>query len=87
VYHTLITDVPHVQRPADALAVTELLETAFAVSRSQARTLVQQGSVAVNGAKLALDAASLSAADAVRGRWFVLRKGARDIAIVEISRG
>jgi tyrosyl-tRNA synthetase len=85
-YEMLATDVPHVRRTAGQLAVAEVLEAAFGVSRSQGRTLVQQGSVTVNGAKLGAESATLDAANAVRGRWFLVRKGARDIAIVEVGR-
>jgi tyrosyl-tRNA synthetase len=85
VYEMLATDVPHIRRAADQLTIAEVLEEAFKVSRSQGRTLVQQGSVNVNGVKLATDATALAAGDAVRGRWFLLRKGARDIAIVELD--
>jgi tyrosyl-tRNA synthetase len=85
VYEMLATDVPHVHRTTDQLTVAEVLEEAFKVSRSQGRTLVQQGSVSVNGVKLAPDATALVAGDAVRGRWFLLRKGARDVALVELG--
>jgi tyrosyl-tRNA synthetase len=84
-YEILAADVPHTVRPASRLGVVEVLEAAFGVSRSQARTLVQQGSITVNGEKLSPDVTSLDAAQAVRGRWLLLRKGARDIAIVRID--
>ena len=86
-YAMLATDVPHVRRAPGDLTVAEVLESAFGVSRSQARKLVQQGGVTVNGSKLPADLASLSAGDAVRGKWFLVRKGARDIAIVEVTNG
>jgi tyrosyl-tRNA synthetase len=83
-YAMLATDVPHVRRAPTELNVAEVLESAFSVSRSQARKLVQQGGVTVNGAKLPADAAALNAGESVRGKWFLIRKGARDIAIVEL---
>jgi tyrosyl-tRNA synthetase len=86
VYEMLATDVPHVTRDSSGLGAAEVLEAAFGVSRTQARKLVEQGGVTVNGAKLAADTATLDAATAVRGRWFLVRKGAREIAIVEIAR-
>ncbi|HKS06664.1 MAG TPA: tyrosine--tRNA ligase [Gemmatimonadaceae bacterium] len=83
-YTMLATDVPHVRRAATELGVAEVLESAFGVSRSAARKLVQQGGVTVNGAKLSAETTALSAEDSVRGKWFLVRKGARDIAIVEV---
>jgi tyrosyl-tRNA synthetase len=85
VYETLATDVPHIRRTAGQLVVAEILEQAFDVSRSRGRTLVQQGGVSVNGEKLSPDVATLSSDAAVRGRWFLVRKGARDVAIVEVD--
>jgi hypothetical protein len=38
----------------------------------------------VNGAKLATDATTVPVGGAVRGRWMLVRKGARDIAVVEL---
>jgi tyrosyl-tRNA synthetase len=86
VYTTLTTAVPAVVRAPDALVVAELLEALFAVSRGQGKTLVQQGGVTVNGLKLGAEVQSLAAGDAVRGRWFIVRKGGRDVGIVEIAR-
>lgn len=85
VFETLASDVPHAKRASDQLVVAEILETAFGVSRSRGRTLVQQGGVSVNGEKLSADVATLNAADAIRGRWFLVRKGAREVAIVEVG--
>jgi tyrosyl-tRNA synthetase len=84
VFAMLAANVPSVRRSADALGIAEVLEAAFEVSRSQARKLVGQGGVSANGLRLTPDAASLDTATAVRGRWFLLRKGGRDIAVVEV---
>jgi tyrosyl-tRNA synthetase len=85
VYVTLTTAVPAVQRAADALVVAELLEALFGVSRGQGKKLVQQGGVTVNGEKLAAESHTLAASTAVRGRWFIVRKGGRDVGIVEVA--
>jgi len=85
VYDTLCTAVPAITRPADGLVVAEVLEALFAVSRSQAKKLVQQGGVTINGAKLAPEVLALEASTAVRGRWFLVRKGARDVGIVAVA--
>jgi tyrosyl-tRNA synthetase len=85
VFEMLAANVPFARRNGDALGAAEVLEAAFGVSRSQARKLVQQGGVTVNGEKLGTEAAALDAATAVRGRWFLVRKGGRDVAVVEIA--
>jgi tyrosyl-tRNA synthetase len=85
VWGTLCGAVPSVQRAAGELTVAEVLEALFGVSRSQGRKLVQQGGVSVNGVKLAAEATALEATSAVRGRWFLVRKGGRDVGIVEIA--
>jgi len=85
VYDTLCTAVPSVTRAANALVVAEVLEALFGVSRSQAKKLVQQGGVTVNGHKLGVDAVTLDATSAVRGRWFLVRKGGREVGIVAVS--
>jgi hypothetical protein len=41
--------------------------------------------VSVNGDKLGADVTALSPGNAVRGRWYLVRKGAREVAIVEIG--
>ncbi|MBX9928115.1 MAG: tyrosine--tRNA ligase [Gemmatimonadaceae bacterium] len=65
-----------------ALDVVDALAAAFALSKGAARKLIQQGGVALNGAKLDAEATSAPIGTAVRGRWWLLRKGARDVAVV-----
>jgi tyrosyl-tRNA synthetase len=87
VFATLAAEMPSVQvTPAEGrVDLISLLESAFALSRSAARKLVQQGGVAVNGTKCAADATEVAVSEAVRGRWLLLRKGAREIAVAEIG--
>jgi tyrosyl-tRNA synthetase len=68
-----------------AVNIIDALEAAFALSKTAARKLVQQGAVSVNGDKLASDAPTVEAASAVHGRWFLLRKGGRDVAVLELA--
>src|SRR5204862_5959922 len=84
VFGTLAREIPSVRVAAGDLAVLDVLEQAFAQSRSAGRKLLQQGAVTVNGVKLAADAATVPAALAVRGRWFLVRKGGRDVAVAEL---
>ena len=86
VFATLAAEIPTVSFPkASELGVLDVLERAFSLSRSAGRKLVQQGGITVNGEKLAADAFTVPKENAVRGRWFVLRKGARDIALADIG--
>jgi hypothetical protein len=39
----------------------------------------------VNGAKLGANDTTVPADRAVRGRWFLVRKGGRDVAVVEMT--
>jgi tyrosyl-tRNA synthetase len=58
-----------------ALSVLEaLVRSGLATSRANARQLLAQGSVYVNGKKVAEDR-PLQAGDALQGRWVVLRRG------------
>ena len=87
VFETLAAELPHVvaRRTDSGVNIVEALEQAFALSRTAARKLIQQGAVHVNGDKLAADAQTVDAVDAVHGRWFLLRKGGRDVAVVELG--
>jgi len=85
VFGTLAREIPSVRIAAQGdLPVLDVLEQAFAQSRSAGKNLLQQGSVTVNGVKLGADATSVPASSAVRGRWFLVRKGGRDVAVAEL---
>ena len=64
----------------DAFMVTGLVK-----SKGDARRLLQQGGLYANGEKLSPENAILSPSRAIHGQYFVLRKGARDIAIVRLA--
>ena len=87
VFETLAAELPHVltRRTDSGVNIVEALEQAFALSRTAARKLIQQGAVHVNGHKLAAEAQTVDVVDAVHGRWFLLRKGGRDVAVVELA--
>ncbi len=85
VFETLMAEIPCARFPAEApVQVLDALERAFGLSRTAARKLLQQGAVSVNGEKLGADAQTIDAAGAAHGRWFLLRKGAREIAVLEL---
>jgi tyrosyl-tRNA synthetase len=61
-----------------------LVDTGLARSRSDARRQVQQGAVTVNGRRLAADAMYVEASEAIAGAYFLVRKGAREVALAEV---
>jgi tyrosyl-tRNA synthetase len=86
VYATLAAEIPSVTyASAVELNVLDVLEGAFELSRSAGRKLVQQGGVSVNGEKLSADSLTVPRDKAVRGRWFLVRKGGRDIALADVG--
>ena len=87
VFITLATEIPRatVGTANGTVSIIDALEAAFGLSKTAARKLIQQGAVTVNGGKLSADAATVEAASAVHGRWFLLRKGGRDVAVLELA--
>jgi tyrosyl-tRNA synthetase len=84
VFATLAVEIPCARFAGDGpITVLDALEQAFGLSRGASRKLLQQGAVSVNGEKLAADAADIDPAGAIHERWFLLRKGARDVAVLE----
>jgi tyrosyl-tRNA synthetase len=64
--------------------VDVLVETGLATSKGDARRQLQQGAVSVNGRRLTGDGHFVEASDAIAGAFFLVRKGARDLALVEL---
>jgi tyrosyl-tRNA synthetase len=62
-----------------------LVETGLVKSKGDARRQLQQGAVSVNGRKLGAEEQVISATEAVGGSYYLLRKGSRDIALVELA--
>ena len=76
-----------VRRTADGAGIDVpdvFVATALVKSKGEARRLLQQGGLYVNGDKLASDVTTLPRSGAIHGAYYVLRKGARDIAIVKV---
>lgn len=88
VFTMLAAEMPslRVTPGAEGVDVVDALAQAFALSKTAARKLIQQGAVSVNGAKLANEATHAPSDSAVRGSWMLLRKGAREVAVVQLSR-
>ncbi len=77
--------------PSAAMARAESFDTlalfvtaGLSASKGDARRLLQQGGLSVNGSKLAADETSVSAERLLRGHYLLLRKGARDYALIEL---
>jgi tyrosyl-tRNA synthetase len=90
VFEVLAAEMPSVRVAGGAsgrVDVVDVLAAAFDLSKTAARKLVQQGAVSVNGAKLAADTVSVPTNEAVRGRWMLVRKGGREVAVVQLNAG
>ena len=87
VFEMLAAEMPSVAvtPTAEGVDIVAVLAEAFALSKTAARKLVQQGAVSVNGEKLGADATHVPASAAVRGQWMLVRKGAREIAVVRAA--
>ena len=62
-----------------------LVETGLVKSRGDARRQLQQGAVSVNGRRLGAEEQTVSATEAIAGAYYLIRKGSREIALVEVA--
>ena len=82
-------DLPHaaVKAGAGIPSVLDLLvETGLAESRGQARRTLAEGGAYMNNVRVADIAVVPTEADLLAGRWLLLRRGKRSIAVAEVSR-
>ncbi len=77
------TEVPASELEAGLDLVSTLVRTGLATSNGEARRLLSQGGVAVNGRKVAGED-DLGAADLLHGRYTLLRKGRSTYALVSV---
>ena len=84
-------DVPSTELSADALngdgigLVDLVARVQLAPSKAEARRLVQSGGIYVNNRRIADPQARLRRADAIGGRLFVVRKGAKMNHVVRLT--
>jgi tyrosyl-tRNA synthetase len=71
--------------PVQASVADMLVETGLVKSKGDAKRQIQQGAVTVNGRRLGPDELHIGANEAIAGVYFLLRKGARDMALVELA--
>jgi tyrosyl-tRNA synthetase len=62
-----------------------LVSTGLVKSRGDARRQLQQGAVTVNGRRLAAEELTIAPHEAIHGRFFLVRKGSRDVALAELT--
>ncbi|GEL94188.1 tyrosine--tRNA ligase [Cellulomonas composti] len=71
-------------RPGD-LVVDLLAATGVVRSKSEARRAVAEGGASVNNVRVPDEDATLAAGDLLHGRWAVLRRGKRTLAVVDAT--
>ena len=86
----IVDDVPSVsiagvEFDGAGLSVVDMVSRAAGASKSEARRLVQQGGVSVNDRKISDANARLTRGDAIDGRVFLLRKGARQRFVIRLT--
>ena len=79
-------ELPRSTAPAAGLTIVELLVSAgLSKSNSEARRTVGEGGAYVNNAKVTDPDAQLGAADALHGKYLLVRRGKRTLAMVELA--
>jgi tyrosyl-tRNA synthetase len=73
------------EQAVQASVLDMLVETGLVKSKGEARRQLQQGAVSVNGRRLGAEEQFVSATEAIAGSSYLIRKGSRDIALVELS--
>lgn len=64
---------------------TCLVQLKLASSRGNAKKLVEQGGVSVNGSKVTIPSAYYPKDSLLRGRYMLIKKGARDFGLIDIG--
>ncbi len=83
-----VAELPHAQLSAGAPmppVLDLLVETGLAASRGDARRLIAEGGAYLNNRKLGDPATQPAAADLLHGRWLILRRGKRRLAVVDVA--
>ncbi len=82
-----LAEAPSVAVSGEVPPYVELLSSALGLSRSEARRAVKEGSAYLNGDKVTDDALVPGEGDWLHGRFLVLRRGRRSVAVAERPRG
>ncbi|MFW0111584.1 tyrosine--tRNA ligase [Rothia sp. P5764] len=79
-------ELPHALVSADQLdMVTVLTETGLSSSKSEARRTLKEGGAAINNVKVQGEDARLAQEDLLLGKYAVIRRGKKNMAVVEIA--
>ena len=68
-----------------ASVVDMLVETGLVKSKGEAKRQLQQGAVTINGRRLGAEEQFVGVTEAIGGTFYLIRKGAREIALVELA--
>lgn len=78
-------DVPSAELPAGTPLTEALVATGLSPSKSGARRAIAEGGAYINNDRVQDPDATLDPAQALHGRWLLLRRGKRTIAMVELA--
>src|SRR5690606_3348065 len=80
-----VAQLPRATVAGEPRFIADLLaETGLVPSRSAGRRAIAEGGAYVNNVRVAAEDAVTDRADAVHGRWILLRRGRRSLAVVEL---
>jgi tyrosyl-tRNA synthetase len=82
VLEALSNEIPFAETTQAPGLLDALVSLKLVPSKGAARRLVEQGGVNVNGQRAAVDTA-LGGATALHGKYFLIRKGARDFGLLK----
>ena len=81
-----LAEAPSVSVTGKSPALVDLLAEALAISKSDARRAVREGGAYLNNSKIDDETAGPEEGDWLHGRYLVLRRGKRSVAVVERAR-
>jgi tyrosyl-tRNA synthetase len=81
-----LAEAPSVSVTGEVPTLVDLLAEALAISKSDARRAVREGGAYLNNAKITDEQAVPTSGDWLHGRFLVLRRGKRSVAVVERTR-
>ena len=81
-----LAEAPSVSVAGQSPPLVDLLAEALAISRSDARRAVREGGAYLNNSKISDETAGPAEGDWLHGRFLVLRRGKRSVAVVERTR-
>ncbi|HEY8720870.1 tyrosine--tRNA ligase [Pengzhenrongella sp.] len=78
-----VAELPTATGGAGDLLVDLFAATGVVASKAAARRAIAEGGASINNVKITDDGATLSSGDLLHGRWAVLRRGKRTLAVVD----